>query len=119
MSQVPVIAIQNPGQLPAALLEERNRHLENLHAAECLWATLPHNGMKEDGRRLRIITHRRPGASENLHVVAFPREIFVEGGTPEDCERFPLVLEINPESVRASLVNDLLTITAKAHRQGA
>lgn len=121
MSQVPVIAIRDPAQLPAALAEEHDRHVEARHAAECPSAVSSLEGMEDDGSQLTIVTHRPAGAAHRLHVIAFPREIFVEGEAPEYSERIPLSVEINPESVSAALDKDLVTITAKAKafRQGA
>jgi HSP20 family molecular chaperone IbpA len=138
MSQVPVIALQDPAQLPAALVEERNRHVEEIRrrafdlytqrgrapgheaedwrAAECQLTACAIAGVEEDGDQLRIVTRLQPDTMDRLHVIAFPHEIFVEGEAPEHFERFPLPLEINPASVSAALDNNLLTITAKAHR---
>jgi HSP20 family molecular chaperone IbpA len=137
MSQIPVIALQDPGLLPEALQDERDRHVNDVrrlayslycqrgradgHDAEdwrqaearltfCPVAT------EEDGDRLRIITRLQPAACNHLHVTAFPREIFVEGADPEVFERFALPLEIEPSSVQAALEKDLLTITASAHK---
>jgi HSP20 family molecular chaperone IbpA len=138
MQSIPVIPIQNPGQLPAALQHERDRHLEEIRRlaytlycqrgqvpghesedwrqAEVRLSACPVASTEENGSKVRIVTRLRLATPEHLHVTAFPREIFVKSGDPKVFERFPLPLEIEPASVEAALEKDLLTITARAHK---
>ena len=129
MYRIPVIPISNPGQLPQALQQERDRHLDEIRRlaytlycergqvpgheaedwrqAESRLDACPVASTEENGDRLRIVTRLRPSSSEHLHVTAFPHEIFVKGGDPKVFERFPLPLEIEPASVEAALEKDL------------
>jgi hypothetical protein len=141
MFQIPVIPLGDPAQLPLALQQEHARHLagvrrrayelycgrgretghdlENWHDAESQLKACKASGVEEDGKRVRIVTRLQPAVANRLHVTAFPREIFVDGGEPELFERFPLPVEIDPSSVCAALDKDLLTITAQVPRPGS